>query len=204
MTRDEVCRLLDVSRETSRRLDAYVALLLEWRERMNLIGPGEDGHVWHRHVLDCGQIARFVPRHCGSLFDLGSGAGLPGLVLAILGVPGVELVESDRKKAAFLRLAAETVGVDVTVRACRAEDLDCPPAEVVTARALAPLERLVPMAHRIMAPASVAIFPKGRGVDAELAAVTRLWHLWYARKASLTDTQGCLLVIDRMHDDARR
>tara|TARA_B100000686_G_scaffold326353_1_gene384099 strand:+ start:68 stop:682 length:615 start_codon:yes stop_codon:yes gene_type:complete len=203
MTAEEVCRQLGVSRETSEQLEAYVATLLDWQTRMNLIGPGTVEEVWHRHILDCAQLARFIPPGTRRLVDLGSGAGLPGLVLAILGVPGVELVESDQKKAAFLNAAAGAAGVTPVIHTARIESVPVSYADVVTARALAPLERLVPMVSRFMGEGSVAILPKGSSVDDELKAVAHHWHLWYTRHTSMTDSRGCLLVIDRVYHDDR-
>jgi 16S rRNA (guanine527-N7)-methyltransferase len=200
---EEACRRLGVSRETQERLEAYVALLLEWQGRMNLIGPSTMDDIWERHIVDCAQLARLVPAQCRRLVDLGSGAGLPGIVLAILGVQGVELVESDQKKAAFLRAASGAAGVDPVLHNCRAEALPAEQADVVTARAVAPLERLLPMAARFMGEGSIAILPKGQAVDRELKAVAHHWHLWYTRHASMTDTRGCLLVIDRLYHEPR-
>jgi len=195
--------IMGVSRETRERLEAYVTCLLDWQQRMNLVGPSTLADVWRRHVLDSAQLARLMPAGTRRLVDLGSGAGFPGLVLAILGVPGVELVESDRKKAAFLRAAASTSGSDVVIHPCRAEDLPAERADVVTARAVAPLDRLVPLAARFMRDGSLAIFPKGQALDDELKAVARRWHLWYNRYSSMTDPRGSLLVIDRLYHDGR-
>ena len=203
MNAGEVCDLVGVSRETGERLEAYVATLLEWQQRMNLIGPSTVEDVWARHILDCAQLVRFVPRHCRRLVDLGSGAGLPGLVLAILGVEGVELVESDQKKAAFLHAAAGAAGIKPVIHTCRVEAVPLGPADVVTARALAPLERLVPMAARFMAEGSIAILPKGAAVENELKAVAHVWHMWYRRHTSMTDPRGCLLLIDRLYHEPR-
>jgi len=203
MTPEEFAATMAVSRETRERLEAYVACLLDWQERLNLVGRSTLPDLWRRHVLDSAQLARFVPAGTRRLVDLGSGAGFPGLVLSILGVPGVELVESDQKKAAFLRAAALASGSDAVIHTCRAEDLPATPADVVTARAVAPLERLAPLAARFMGEGSLAIFPKGSSLDVELKAVARHWHLWYTRHTSMTDPRGSILVIDRLYYDAR-
>lgn len=192
-----------VSRETRQRLEAYAACLRSWQDKMNLVGRSTLDDLWRRHMQDSAQLLRFVPRHCRRLVDLGSGAGFPGLVLSILGVPGVELVESDQKKAAFLRAAAQASGSDAVIHACRAEELPPGPADVVTARAVAPLERLVPMIAPFLAEGSLAILPKGSSVDDELKAVARHWHLWYTRHTSMTDPRGSILVIDRLYHDPR-
>ena len=203
MTPDEVCRLLGASPETSERLAAYVAVLGEWQPRLKLVGPGTVDEIWSRHVLDCGQIARYVPPTCRRLVDLGSGAGLPGLILAIMGVAGVEMVERDESKAAFLHAAANVCDVDVGIHRMRIEDLPRGPADVVTARALAPLDVLLPVTAPFLGEGSVAIFPKGRSVDEELKSAARHWHMWFSRHPSLSDEQSSILVINRIHHDSR-
>ena len=191
-----------VSRETLERLETYADCLERWRERVNLVGRATLEDVWRRHMLDSAQLLRFVPPGCRRLVDLGSGAGFPGLVLAILGVEGVELVESDGRKAAFLEAAAAATGTGgVAIHACRIEDMPVARADAVTARALAPLDRLVPLAARFLGEGSIAILPKGPALERELKAAARRWHLWYTRHESLTD--GTVLVVDRVHDDAR-
>jgi 16S rRNA (guanine527-N7)-methyltransferase len=192
-----------VSRETLGRLQAYADCLATWQEKMNLVGRSTMEDLWRRHMQDSAQLLRHVPRGCRRLIDLGSGAGFPGLVLSIMGVQGVELVESDQKKAAFLRAAALASGSDAVVHACRAEDLPVGHADAVTARALAPLDRLVPMVAPFLAEGSVAILPKGSSVEGELKAVARHWHLWYTRHTSMTDPRGSILVIDRLYHDPR-
>ena len=105
------------------RLSRYLELLRRWQRAINLVGASTLADPWRRHILDCAQIAPHVPRTAATVLDLGSGAGLPGLVLALLGVPGVQLVESDRRKAQFLREAARATGAAVVVHAARIEQL---------------------------------------------------------------------------------
>ncbi len=202
MTRDEVCRLLGASPETSERLAAHVAVLRQWQPRLKLVGPGTVDDIWSRHVLDCGQIARYVPPTCRRLVDLGSGAGLPGLILAIMGVVGVELVERDERKVAFLHAAANACDVDVVIHGMRIEDLPSGQADVVTARALASLDVLLPITAPFLGEGSVAIFPKGRSVDDELKSAARHWHMWFSRHPSLSDARSSVLVINRIHHDS--
>lgn len=203
MTPEGFAATMAVSRETRARLEAYVDCLMVWQETMNLVGRSTLPDLWRRHVLDSAQLARLVPAQTTRLVDLGSGAGFPGMVLAILGVPGVELVESDQRKADFLQAAAAASGTSVVIHRCRAEELPQARADVVTARAVAPLERLVPLAARFMGEGSLAILPKGSSLDDELKAVARHWHLWYTRHTSMTDPRGSILVIDRLYYDAR-
>lgn len=192
-----------VSRETLRRLEAYAACLADWSGRMNLVGRSTLDDLWRRHMLDSAQLLRAIPPGARSLIDLGSGAGFPGLVLSVMGVPEVVLVESDQKKAAFLRAAAAAAGSDAVVQPARAEDLPPKVYDIVSARALAPLEKLVPLVACFMGEGSRAILPKGSSVDEELKAVARHWHLWYSRHTSMTDPRGSILVIDRLYHDVR-
>ena len=113
--------IFPVSRETLARFEAYAELLTRWSARINLIGRDTVADLWRRHFLDSAQLRPLVPDDTQSLIDLGSGAGFPGLVLAILGVPGIELVEADSRKAAFLREAARVTKANVTIRTCRAD-----------------------------------------------------------------------------------
>ena len=117
LTRQQAGELLGVSRETLDRLQAYLDLLARWQQRINLVGASTLADPWRRHVLDSAQLWRWWPDRARVLADLGSGAGLPGLVLAVLGAPVTHLVESDRRKAAFLREAARATGALVTVHA---------------------------------------------------------------------------------------
>jgi len=168
---------LDVSRETLERLETHRRLLAEWSERMNLVGPKELELFWPRHALDSAQLIKFAPQ-AKSWADLGSGAGFPGLVVAafLADQPGavVHLVESTGKKAAFLRAVAEQAGLSVTVFNQRIEDFGPGPQayDAVTARALAPLPRLIGYAKPILDRGAIGLFHKGADIDAELAAAS--------------------------------
>ncbi len=141
---EEFARAAGVSRETLTRLKAYVGLLDDWNARHNLVSASSMADVWRRHVWDSAQLAQFIPAEAKSLVDLGSGAGFPGLVLAALRPETkVVLCESTAKKCRFLEAAAERMGLKVEVRNARIEDAKHEPFDVVTARACAPLERLL-------------------------------------------------------------
>ena len=187
-----------VSRETLERLQIYVDLLVKWQKSLNLVGPSTISDLWRRHMLDSAQLLRFMPPGTRSLLDLGSGAGFPGLVLAIMGVNGVELVESDQKKTVFLREVSRETGADVVVHACRIEKLEEKRVDVVTARALAPLDRLVPMMSRFMGEGSIGLVPKGADVEAELARASLVCHLSYTCHTSMTDPCSTILVINNV------
>lgn len=190
---------LPVSRETAARLDAFMALLLEWNRRINLVSARDAAELGRRHVEDSLQLFPLLPAS-GPLLDIGSGGGFPGLVLALADPERqVHLAESDRRKAAFLATAAARLALPgVTVHAMRAEDLALSGMAALTARAFAPLARILPFAARFLAPDGVAILPKGRSAEAELAAaLADGWTLRVERFISRTDPHSTIFRIAR-------
>lgn len=185
--------LTGVSRETLARLEAYVDLLGRWQSRINLVAPRSLPEVWARHVWDSAQLRDHLPATANSLIDLGSGAGFPGLVLAILGMPGVALAEADQRKASFLREAARITETAVHIHACRIEAIRCPPCDVVTARALAPLARLLPLVRRFCHPDTTVLLLKGQDVEEELTEATRDRILRPDRLPSRSSPSGTIL-----------
>jgi 16S rRNA (guanine527-N7)-methyltransferase len=198
---EEVTGAFAVSRDGAVRLAAYVALLQRWQRRLNLIGPGSEAEIWRRHVADSLQLVRFVPETATTLVDLGSGAGFPGLVLAIaLAQRGlaVHLVESSAKKAAFLREAIRVSDAPALVHHSRIEDLDAAEVgrvDIVTARALAPLGRLLGLAAPFLAKGAVGIFPKGQHVDKELTEAAKCWSIVAEKRRSRIDPLGSILIV---------
>lgn len=188
-----------VTRETLSRLSTYVDLLVEWNERVNLVAPSTIPDAWRRHVLDSAQLAPLVPPEARSIVDLGSGAGFPGLVLAIMLAdrPGlrVHLVESTQKKCRFLEAVIAATGAPAEVHATRAEDLKGLKADVVTARAVAPLDRLFPLAHPFFRPDTIALFLKGRSLNDELTLATKSWRLAATPIPSRSDPSGIVLRV---------
>jgi 16S rRNA (guanine527-N7)-methyltransferase len=187
---------LDVSRETLERLEVYVELLLKWQRAFNLIGPGTVADVWGRHVLDCGQLMRYIPRDKAPVVDLGSGAGLPGLVLAIMGVPDVKLVESNSRKCAFLREAARITKAPVEIVESRADHLQNMVAGVVTARALAPLSTLIELSQSVTSPNTIYLFLKGKDLKNELTHLKNNWRMKCEVHPSLTNPGGSILKME--------
>jgi 16S rRNA (guanine527-N7)-methyltransferase len=190
--------VIPVSRETLARLEAYAALLVRWSARINLIGRDTITDLWRRHILDSAQLHALLPAAARSLIDLGSGAGLPGLVLAILGAPGVELVEADSRKCAFLREAARITEVSVAIRGCRIQAVPPHPVNVVTARALAPLDRLLGLAEPFLAPGSECLFLKGERVEDELTLARRHWTMTASLHRSRSDPRGVVLRLQQV------
>ncbi len=162
-----------VSRETLDRLTVYADLLRKWQRRINLVGRSTLEDLWRRHMFDSAQLLPLIPEGARCLVDLGSGAGFPGLVLAILGVPEVHLIESDGRKAAFLREVSRETSTPVDIHVSRIEQTPPFVADVVTARALAPLPKLLDLAVPFVGDNTVLLFPKGQDVDRELTEATK-------------------------------
>ncbi len=192
--------LVPVSRETLARLEAYVELLGRWSARINIVGRDSLADPWRRHILNSAQLLPLLPDAARNLIDLGSGAGFPGLVLAIIGVPAVELVEADMRKCAFLREAARVTGTEVTISRSRIEALAPHPVDVVTARALAPLDRLLGLAAPFLGPGSACLFLKGGRVEEELTLARKGWTMRVSSSQSRSDPRGVVL---RLHDVVR-
>jgi 16S rRNA (guanine527-N7)-methyltransferase len=181
------------------RLATYTDLLLRWNATINLVSARTASEVEQRHIADSLQLLPLLPP-AGPIADLGSGAGLPGLVLAAaLPEREVHLVESDRRKSAFLIDAAGRMGLArVTIHPQRIEQAILPPIAAMTARALAPLETLLGFAVRILAPGGVAILPKGRNAEQELTAAAAHWHFTIERFESRTDPEATILRLSEI------
>lgn len=201
--------LTPVSRETADRLDRFVALLLEWQRHTNLISASTEAILWTRHIADSLQLLDVVrPERPDTKIwvDLGSGAGFPGLVIAcaLAETPGahVHLVESIGKKATFLREAIAATGVPASVHAERIADFakHAPAAiDVVTARALAPLPKLLAEAYPLLKTGSVGVFPKGQDVATELTEAAKCWNIQPRLVKSRTDPKAQIVVVRRIH-----
>lgn len=187
-----------VSRETLGKLQTYADLLVKWQARINLIGPKTVPDLWRRHMLDSAQLLPLLPANTQTVVDMGSGAGFPGLVLAICGVPKVHLIESDQRKAAFLREAARVVGVPVTVHNDRVEALEPFEADVLTARALAPVAQLLELGHRFIGPKTVCLFLKGQNVEVELTEAHKMWSMHVERQPSQSDAAATVLRLSEV------
>ena len=237
---------INVSRETLQRLETYAGLLVKWQAKINLVGPATLPDLWRRHFLDSAQLLPLLPAAIGTLADLGSGAGFPGLVIAILlagrnsppprgeglgvggspttsvlrspppqpspargeeATPRVTLIESDSRKCAFLREVARETGVTVEILSTRIElpatqaKLDSP--EVVSARALAPLDRLLGLAAPLFTPATVGVFLKGRDATAEIETAAKAWTFAVEMIPSLTEASGRVVVVRNLQPKSK-
>jgi len=195
-----------VSRETWERLDRLVVLLLERQKIQNLIAPSTIPKIWTRHVADSLQLLPIVP-DAQTWIDFGSGGGFPGLVIgcAIAGKPGheIHLVESIQKKASFLRDTAQALDIPAIVHARRIEDFtkdNRRTFDVVTARAVAPLEKLLGYANPLLKRGGVGLFPKGQDVEAELTAASKSWTIEADLIASSTDPSGRIVRVRRVYN----
>jgi len=187
-----------VPRETSGRLLTYAELLLRWNAKINLISRRDEAQLLSRHIEDALQLVSLIPGGIAAGIDLGSGAGVPGLVVAIATGVHFDLVDSDKRKAAFLREAARVTNAPVTVHNARVEKLALPPAKLVTARAFAPLRRLLDLAHPLVATGGIFLLPKGKNVDAELTDARSRWNMQVEKFPSKTDPGATILRLSEV------
>lgn len=198
---------LDVSRETMERLDALVSLVAEESLRQNLISASTLPTIWDRHIVDSAQLLTLVSKRPGSWLDLGSGAGFPGMVVAAIDrTIDIVLVESRRKRIEFLEHVAATLGVSdrVKVAGSRLETIDTQAFDVISARAFAPLDRLLPLASRFSTPKTLWLLPKGRGAASELDAARSSWQGNFRIVPSVTDPDAAIIVAQNVQPKGRR
>jgi len=190
---------LGVSRESLARLEVLVSVLESWQRRINLIAPSTLAEIWHRHILDSAQLLPLIPKGVEEIADLGSGGGFPSLVLAAIQPAKVHLFESNAKKVAFLEEALRQMKVDGVVHRQRLELRKAPPnmpkVQLVTARALAPLDELLGYAAPFMAQGATGLFHKGQDVDAELTQAAKSWKITAQKHSSLTDSKAVILDV---------
>ncbi|HTO82180.1 MAG TPA: 16S rRNA (guanine(527)-N(7))-methyltransferase RsmG [Methylomirabilota bacterium] len=202
MTPEAFAAAVDVSRETLDGLRRYADLLVKWQRSINLVAADSLDDLWRRHMLDSAQLYRLLPPGDCRVVDLGSGAGFPGLVLAAIGAGDVHLVESDGRKCVFLAEAARAcgleAGVNPVIHRARLEQMRGLTAEVVTARACAPLDRLLDYAEPFLRPQSICLFLKGAGAADELTAAANRWRMTVERLPSVSDPSGTILRIGQV------
>lgn len=194
---------LDVSRETYEALKAYAVLTAKWTRKINLIAPSTANAIWDRHILDSAQLYRFAPQHFDTWVDLGSGGGFPGIVMAVLAkerMPDAQftLIESDQRKATFLRTAARELELNAKIIATRIEMAPPQTADVVSARALAPLSTLLGLVSSHIATDGTALLPKGKQAAQEIAEAQKTWRFELEDHASFTDPDARILAIQRI------
>ena len=195
---DGIAAKLDVSRETMGKLESYVALVEKWQPRVNLVYPASLTDIWNRHIWDSAQLVPLLAGKTLSIMDVGSGAGFPGLVLAIMTDCPVTLVESDQKKSIFLQTVIRECGLQATVLTQRVEALDRQDVDLITARALAPVGRLLALLDRQLAPSDQngpmrCLFLKGQSVHEELTCLDDRPHISWQLHPSLTNPHAFVL-----------
>lgn len=198
---------LNVSRESQVKLTLYVETLEKWQKQINLIAPSTLSSVWNRHVVDSLQLLPHIPEDVTAIADLGTGAGFPGLALAIARPLHSHLYESNGKKVAFLREVIRRTGAAATVHQMRIEDLaqqtDLPKIQLVVSRAFAPLDHLLAYAQPFFQRGAKGLFHKGQDVDAELTESAKYWKLQFKKHPSSTDSKACLLEVEEAYRVAR-
>lgn len=206
MTEDEARAWLtaqfSVPRETWAQLEAYIALLFDEMERQNLIAESTKAHVWARHIVDSAQLLHFAPEvQEGEWMDLGAGAGLPGIIVAIMSGWTVRMVESRRKRVDFLNHVIAELGLaNASVAGSRLEMLDAgTPAAVISARAFAPLPRLLDGAARFADNRTIWLLPKGRNWENELASIRPTWQGAFHVEQSATDPDSAIMIGRSVH-----
>lgn len=192
---EEFGKAAGVSRETLERFRLYADLLRRWQRAVNLVSAASLSDLWRRHFLDCAQLAGLIESKPAQIVDLGSGAGFPGLVLALLGVGSVVLVESDQRKCEFLREVIRQTGASARVEPIRIESLPDRRFDAVTARALAPFAKLLEYAAPLVKPGGVCLFLKGRISDQELTEARKGWNMRLETIPSAVDQDGVILRI---------
>ena len=195
MTPDQVGELLNVSRETVDKFQLYLTLLEKWQRRINLVSNSTLSDAWQRHILDSGQLAVYYPPQTRQVLDVGSGAGFPGLVLAIMGGVTVDLVESDQRKAVFLSTVIRELGLTAKVHNHRIETMPNLRPDVITARALAPVPKLLNLIETQLHPECVCLFLKGASVEDELTNLQSYSTMVDTTYPSLSGLTGVVLEL---------
>lgn len=183
---------------TIQRLETFADLLALWNSRINLVSRRDLPHLWHRHIADSLQLIPLMPDSLSSAIDLGSGAGFPGLMLAIATNVPFTLIEADQRKAAFLAEAARLTNAPHRVLNIQIERARLTPARLVTARALASLTALLTFAEPLLTPDGVCLFPKGKNLEPELTQAARQWHMRLERLPSRTDPEASVLRVSEI------
>ncbi len=200
---ENILRKYDVSRETFEKLKAYEASLQEWQNKFNLVSSASLQDSWNRHFLDSMQLFKFIPKTAKTLYDFGSGAGFPGMVIAIMAKEKtpylkVSLVESIGKKTLYLKHVAEQAGVDVTIYNERIENLPQKNVDVITSRAMTALDKLLDYARPFCGKDTICIFPKGKKYAEEIEEARKRWKFDCQIIPSEMSDEGVILIINNL------
>jgi 16S rRNA (guanine527-N7)-methyltransferase len=195
---DDFQAATNVSRETLADLRRYAALLDKWQKAINLVGKSTLPDLWQRHMLDSHQLLELTEKKSGTWLDLGSGAGFPALVIAICSEFDVHAVESDQRKCLFMQNVSRGTLGSFTVHNQRIENLSPMTADIISARALAPLDRLLEYAAPFSHEETEFLFLKGQDVDEELTNASKCWSMDLEKHSSVTSMDGCLLKLSKV------
>ena len=198
MTPDQVGELLNVSRETIEKFQAYLILLEKWQRRINLVSNSTLVEAWQRHILDSGQLVTYYPPQTRQILDVGSGAGFPGLVLSIFGAGQVHLVEGVGKKCAFMKQVIQKTGIDAIVHNERIEQMDAFPVDLLTSRACAELEKLLDLTSPFMKADTECLFLKGVKSEQEIERATKKWAFELKKYTSKSEESGMILKLSHL------
>lgn len=187
-----------VTDDVLQRLQLYADLLVRWQKKINLVGNNTIPDLWNRHMLDSAQLYPLLPKPDCTIIDFGSGAGFPGLVLAIMGGPKVTMIESDGRKCAFIAEAMRVTGTGEAARLenRRIEDIEPFPVDVVTSRALASVDKLLIFGEKFIEESTICLFPKGKKADEELTDSMKNWKMRVSKFQSQTDPSGTILKLE--------
>jgi 16S rRNA (guanine527-N7)-methyltransferase len=203
---ENFCSHLYVSRETYEKFEIYCDTLSKWQKSINLISNSTVDNIWVRHFLDSAQLYKFTKNISGNILDLGSGAGFPGLILAMMGNNNISLIESDQKKCTFIREVAMLSNTNIKIHDTRIEDLSFFKPDLITARALAPLNKLIKYVESYMekSPSKNETFPKllflkGKFYKDELLELSKIRNIDYKVYQSITDEFGKIVYINKVN-----
>jgi 16S rRNA (guanine527-N7)-methyltransferase len=192
---DEAAATGDIGSDARARLDVFARLLVRWNPTIKLVSDQDIANLWTRHIADALQIVRHIPPQVDHAIDLGSGGGFPGLVLALATNIHFDLIEADSRKAAFLQEAVTLTKTNATVHANRAQEVALPARMLITARALAPLPRLLELAQPFVAEGGICLFPKGEQADLEIRDAHKDWIMDLQQIPSSTSSKGRVLRV---------
>ena len=195
MTKEEIIKNFNISSNQEKLLDTYIFNLKKYNKHTNLVGSSTLEDPWKRHILDCLQIFPILNNYNYSILDMGTGAGLPGLILSIMGCQNVTLVDSNNKKTKFLEKIKKNINLKVKIILDRVENEENKKYDIITSRALANLSKLFTYSHNFLKKNTVLIFLKGKTVNDEILDATKIWKFEYQKHVSLSDKGGNLLVI---------
>ena len=196
---NEISKFWSINSEIISKLEKFAELLIKENQKYNLIGSSTVEDIWNRHILDCAQLIKFIPDLNLRVGDFGSGSGLPGIILSILGVREIHLIEKSFRKCEFLDKAQKISANKIIIHQKKAEELKPIKFDVITSRAFAPLDRLLKITKNFTGPKTVAIFPKGKNLKIELNLAKQQHKFTAQIFPSLTSSEGQILIINQFN-----